>query len=99
MIGTLLDIPGGTQYYYELVSQELFGASAPELPIPGHVVHVAGPLPSGWRILDVWESEPAYRHFVRTTFEPVAATIGIPVMEREVFQVHNLYFGAPTDMK
>ena len=32
-------------------------------PIEGLVAHVAGPVPEGWRIVDVWETEDHWQRF------------------------------------
>jgi hypothetical protein len=32
-------------------------------PVAGLIAHVSGPSPTGWRIIDVWESEEDYQRF------------------------------------
>jgi hypothetical protein len=34
-----------------------------EAPVAGLVAHVSGPSATGWRIIDVWESEEDYNRF------------------------------------
>ncbi|SNS85189.1 hypothetical protein [Actinomadura mexicana] len=56
--GVLQEMPGVTESEYRLVEKHL----GPDRP-PGLLAHVAGPAPDGWRIINVWESEEAFRRF------------------------------------
>jgi hypothetical protein len=52
----------------EGVNQEMYdGVSArigvDEAPPSGLIIHTSSPTESGWRIVDVWESEDDYRRF------------------------------------
>jgi hypothetical protein len=58
MFGVVQDMPGVDEAEYRLVEKHL----GPEYPL-GLVAHVAGPVEGGWRIVNVWESEDAYRRF------------------------------------
>lgn len=57
--GVLQDMPGVGEAAYRTVERHL----GPDRP-PGLISHVAGPVEGGWRIVNVWESEDAYRRFV-----------------------------------
>ena len=39
-------------------------------PVAGLVAHVSGPTATGWRIIDVWESEEDYHRFVDERLNP-----------------------------
>jgi hypothetical protein len=45
-------------------------AAIGDAPVAGLVAHVAGPTASGWRIIDVWESEEDYRRFETERLQP-----------------------------
>ncbi len=49
------EVPGLTQEQYEMVVREAKQAG----PAPGGLLHLAGPMDGGWRIIDVWESREA----------------------------------------
>jgi hypothetical protein len=40
--------------------------STADWPVPGVLVHAAGQGPNGFRVVDVWESEEAFRRFGET---------------------------------
>lgn len=46
-------------------------------PPAGLVLHVAGPVPGGYRYLDLWESEAAWRRFHDDVVHPALARAGI----------------------
>jgi hypothetical protein len=56
--GVLQEMPGVREDEYRQVEKHL----GPDRP-PGLLAHVAGPAESGWRIINVWESEEAFRRF------------------------------------
>lgn len=56
--GVLQDMPGVSEAEYKLVEAHL----GPDRP-PGLLAHVAGPTDEGWRVVNVWESEEAFRRF------------------------------------
>lgn len=76
-------LPGYTRAEYERVL-----AALGEGPFPGLLVHLAGPCPDGWRIIEVWAtSQDQARH----EYGPLAAALresgahsrgGAPVVER-----------------
>ncbi len=59
MYGVMQDMPGVSETEYRLVERNL----GPDRPA-GLLAHVAGPVEDGWRVVNVWESEDAYRRFV-----------------------------------
>src|SRR5688572_23951549 len=56
--GVLQEMPGVTEAEYKLVEQHL----GPDRP-PGLLAHVAGQTEDGWRIINVWQDEAAFRRF------------------------------------
>lgn len=56
--GVLQEMPGVTADEYALVERHL----GPDRP-PGLLAHVSGPTDTGWRVINVWESEAAFRAF------------------------------------
>lgn len=56
--GVLQEMPGVSEQEYRQVERHL----GPDRP-PGLLAHVAGPTENGWRIINVWESEKAFRRF------------------------------------
>jgi hypothetical protein len=61
-------------------------------PPAGGLFHLAGPVPGGWRVVDVWESEEAFRHFSEQRIKAAVQKVGITTQPRvDFFPVHNLY--------
>jgi hypothetical protein len=56
--GVLQEMPGVSEAEYKLVERHL----GPDRP-PGLLAHVAGPTEDGWRIINVWQNEAAFRRF------------------------------------
>lgn len=72
--------PTVTQESYNAAVQKMTGKSRLESPadwpVEGLILHTAGQGPSGFRIVDVWESEGAFRRFGEA-LTPVLGEIGI----------------------
>ena len=63
------DIKGGDWDTYEKIVAEMgVDGDAPA----GLIVHVAGEVEDGTRIIDVWESEQAYEEFLSTRLRPAS---------------------------
>ncbi|HEX5540427.1 MAG TPA: hypothetical protein VFX60_02505 [Micromonospora sp.] len=56
--GVMQDMPGIDEETYRLVEKHL----GPDRP-PGLLAHTAGPSPQGWRVINIWENEAAFRRF------------------------------------
>lgn len=87
------DTPDATLDEYDRVTAEL-GDEAPE----GLIVHVAGPHGSGFRIMDVWESEEAFMRFRDQRLGPaIVKVIGPEAMEGppliDPIDVHHIIRG------
>ena len=66
---------------YELVSAGLV-----DPPPSGLLVHVAGPTDEGVRIIDVWESEEAWKQFRSERLAPAIAALGGPSRPQPTFR-------------
>ncbi|MEV4282652.1 hypothetical protein [Actinoplanes xinjiangensis] len=56
--GVVQDMPGVSEHEYRQVERHL----GPDRP-KGLLAHVAGPSDEGWRIINIWEDEAAFRAF------------------------------------
>jgi hypothetical protein len=92
-IGVLFEFPGVTQAQYDAVLDKLTGGRGlkrlSDWPVKGVLFHVAGPTEKGWRVVDVWESEEAFRTFGGKLM-PILQESGFPPVTPQVFAVHNL---------
>jgi hypothetical protein len=78
-IAMLLEWPGETQEQYEQLMRVL---ALDENPPEGGVFHVCGPIPGGWRVLEVWESEEAFWRFFNERLRPAVREVGIPAVAK-----------------
>jgi hypothetical protein len=65
---------------------------------PGLILHAAGPTDEGFRIIDVWESEDAWRQFQTERVAPAIAALGGPARPEPTFrelQPAHIVFGTP----
>lgn len=83
--------PQFTQQNYEESVRRITGGkplvSPADWPVPGLVVHAAGQGPNGFRVVDVWESEDAFRRFGEKLI-PILRSVGIEG-EPEIYQAHT----------
>ncbi len=81
------DLPVGQDVYDQIVA-ELALDSPPE----GLIVHVAGPTSTGFRIIDVWESEEAFGKFGSERLAPAVEKVapGSPPPDLDVLPVHHI---------
>jgi hypothetical protein len=85
--------PSLTQANYEesvrqLTSGKARMSSAADWPVPGLLVHVAGQGPNGFRVVDVWESEEAFRRFGEKLM-PILKAAGVEG-QPEVYPAHTV---------
>lgn len=52
-------------------------------PPSGLIVHAAGPTDEGFRIVGVWESEQAWRHFAERLDHEAAAPVALRALQPE----------------
>lgn len=82
-VGVLFEIEGFTQQTYDAVSEAL-GSDPPE----GALLHIAGPIETGWRVVEVWESEDAQRRFQEGRLNRAFDAVGVPHAAPSFFPVH-----------
>lgn len=84
--------PSLTQENYEASVQKLTGGksrleSTADWPVGGLLAHVAGQGAGGFRVVDVWESEEAFRRFGETLM-PILQEIGVEG-QPEIYPAHT----------
>jgi hypothetical protein len=60
-------------------------------PVEGLLVHIPGQGKNGFRVVDVWESEDAFRRFGETLI-PILQEIGVEG-EPEIYPAHTFVSG------
>lgn len=83
---------GISQEQYEESVRKLTGGkskmeSPADWPVEGLLLHAAGQGPSGFRVVDVWESQEALQRFADTLL-PALQEIGITA-EPEIYPAHT----------
>jgi hypothetical protein len=94
-IVAVFEASGLTQQNYEETVRRLTGknrmSSPSDWPVEGLLVHVAGQGAKGFRVVDVWTSEEAFRRFGEKLI-PVLREVGIEG-EPEIYPSHTLVTG------
>lgn len=85
-IAMLLEFRGVTLEQYDAVVADMHLGGK---PYKGGIFHVAGPTESGWRIVDIWESQEAFDSFAQSHLMPITQKHGIAPPEVSVWPVHN----------
>ncbi len=88
----VFDDPTLTKQNYEESIRRLMdkekAESPSDWPVEGLVAHIAGDTGSGFRVVDVWESEEAFRRFGEA-LAPILKAIGIEA-EPQVYPAHTI---------
>lgn len=88
---TVFQSPSMTQERYEESVRRVTGGkgleSPADWPVEGLLVHAAGQGPSGFRVVDVWESEEAFARFGETLL-PILQDLGVEG-HPEVYPAHT----------
>jgi hypothetical protein len=91
-IVAVFEVPDLTQQKYEETVRRLTGkkqmTSSSDWPVEGLLVHVAGQGAKGFRVVDVWTSEDAFRRFGDKLI-PVLREMGIEG-EPEIYPSHTV---------
>ena len=95
-IVVVMQVPSFTAERYEEVVRRLTDGksrleSAADWPVEGLLSHAAGEGESGFRVVDVWESEEAFARFGETLM-PIMESIGVEG-EPEVYPAHTFVSG------
>jgi hypothetical protein len=88
--------PGFTKESYEESVRKLTGGkesldSPADWPVEGLLAHIAGEGATGFRVVDVWESEEAFGRFGEVLM-PILQEIGVQG-EPEVYPAHTFVSG------
>ena len=86
-IGVIVELPGTTRAQYEMTVKKLLKGRKNKLanwPTKGVLAHMAGPMPGGWRVVDVWQSEAAFKKFGKALL-PAMKEAGIAESEPKIF--------------
>jgi hypothetical protein len=86
-IAVIIDIPHGTEQGYEQVAATVF----PDGKLPeGWLVHIAGPIENGWRVVNVVPSQEQFEAFARERLLPATQQVGDGTPQLTFFPVHRL---------
>jgi hypothetical protein len=92
-VAVTIDIPTGTQEKYDKVVAGLYpGGKLPE----GWLLHMAGPIEGGWRVVNVVPSQEEFEVFARDELIPATQGVGDPPPQVTYFPVYRL-IEAPND--
>ena len=85
------DFPNVSQQQYDNVWEELrtTGNDHPK----GLIFHVGAPVTGGWMVVDVWESEEAFKNF-GSVLMPILSRQDIPEMQPTIVPAHFVYEGS-----
>jgi len=83
-IGALFEVDRFTSADYEAVLAQV-GAEA-----EGCLVHIAGPTESGWRVIEVWDTEDNQRRFQEGRLNPAFDAVKKQRVIPTFFPVHTI---------
>ena len=86
-VAMYMNFPNTTRDQYDRVMKEL---NLKEKPASGLIHHVAGPLESGWVVVDVWESQAAFDKFFKERLQRAMENVNIAPPQPKTFTVHNM---------
>jgi hypothetical protein len=81
------ELPGGTAEQDEAMVKEVGGDTNPPA---GMLMRLAGPIPGGWRIVTIWESEEAFQSFRRDRLLPMLAKRGGPTPQLQMWPMQSV---------
>ena len=86
---TTLDVDGLTAPEYRAVMDEL---GVEERAEPGIYLHLAAPLESGFRIVEIWDHKEGFDRFIEARLAPAGEAVGIQrEMVVTVKPLHNFF--------
>jgi hypothetical protein len=87
-IGVIFEFPGAASRakYEKSVKLILKGRRKrlADWPVKGVLAHIAGPMPGGWRVVDVWQSRAAFNRFGKK-LRPVLKKVGVEAVRPKIF--------------
>jgi quinol monooxygenase YgiN len=85
-IGLVFEAPTLTEAQYDQVAKEVFPGN--KMPT-GMLYHVAGSSPTGWRVIEVWNSQASADLFLKEKLGAALQRANITV-QPQAFDVHNI---------
>ena len=89
-VGLRIKFDGGTQEQYDVLHGHM---NVEADPPRGLIFHSAGPIETGWGVIDFWESREDFDQFVAGRLQPAMAELGSqappPPSDIREFPVHN----------
>jgi hypothetical protein len=90
-IAVVIDMDGVTAEQHDALIKAMGLDGQPASAVPGLIFHAAGPTSTGWRVIDIWESEADVERFQREQLMPAAEHIGgLPRPRVEMMPLHRL---------
>ena len=86
-VAVVLEWPGADEQTYLRLLEAL---DLGDTMFPGAVLHLAGPIDTGWRAVDVWDSPEAFARFRAEKLDPAMAEVGLPVPRVDAWPVFSL---------
>jgi hypothetical protein len=87
VVAVVIDVPNGNQQFYDQIVPRLF----PEGKLPqGWQLHIAGPIESGWRIVNVVPSQEEFEAFAREQLAPALLQLEGVTPQMMFFPVYRL---------
>jgi hypothetical protein len=82
------EIEGADQSFYDQVNARV----VPEDHLPeGCVVHIAGPIDGGWRVITVWDSEEQFQQFRTEKLIPAVQEVAGPERVAPNIKAHPVH--------
>jgi hypothetical protein len=92
-IAVIIEFPGPrARAKYEKSVQLILSGRKNRLadwPVKGVLAHIAGPMPGGWRVIDVWQSRAAFARFGKK-LRPVLRRVGFRQVRMQIFPLTRL---------
>ncbi len=85
-VGIIFEDDGFTEAQYEAVND-----AVGEAPMEGCLLHIAGPTDTGWRVIEVWDSEQQQRAFQDDRLNSAFDAAGLPRYTGTFFSVHAVF--------
>jgi len=91
-VALVIELPGVSREQYDRVMKDLnFEASG---PAKGMILHIAGPIATGWQVVDVWETRADFDRFLDRDLGRALKNAGIGTPRMAEFSVYK-EFGLP----
>jgi hypothetical protein len=81
------ELDGGTQEMIDGMNSQLDG---PMKSAQGFILHANGPVPGGWRVTEIWDSEAAFHAWFEGYVKP-ALPGGAPTPSIKFDQLHRFF--------